>query len=365
MTITGLQVTPGMVSELVRQADQLLAAAAPTVMEKAELPPSGDRHDYLSMAPYWWRNPDTPDGMPYIQRDGHFNPEMSRIPDKNNLYRLIGSVWTLAVGYSVSGRLLYAVKAAELIRAWFLDPATRMKPNLEFAQGVPGVTAGRPAGLIETRELGRVLEAARRLEGSVAWTAKDAEGLRAWAQDFLHWMLDSTLGRQEAAAANNHSTWYHVQATALAAYAGDESSALSLAGKGGELIENQIAAGGAQPEELRRANSWHYSLFNLLGHFRLADLGSGLGLDLWTHIGPSGAGLRDALEFLLPHGLRGEAWPLSSLPPLEADAGALRELLYLAWLRYQDEEYAAGWRSLSERDGLIDLSPLYLGEASR
>lgn len=30
--------------------------------------PSGNPHDYTSMGPYWWPNPDTPDGLPYVLR---------------------------------------------------------------------------------------------------------------------------------------------------------------------------------------------------------------------------------------------------------------------------------------------------------
>ena len=306
-------------------ADLLLDAPIATVMDKAEVPPSGDRHDYLSQAPYWWRNPDTADGLPYVQRDGHFNPEMFSIPDKNNLYRLIASVRTLADAYSSTQNLAYAAKAAAMIRAWFLDPGTRMNPSLEFAQGIPGVTSGRPAGLIETRELGDVMDAARRLEGSAAWTAEDAAGLRAWARDFLDWLLHSEAGRKERAAANNHATWYLVQTVALAVHAGDTDTAKSLAAEGRRLIDQHFAPGGPQPEEVRRANSWHYSLFNLQGHFRLAMLAGGLGIDLWHH-----GSLRAGFEFVLPHGLRGEAWPYPTLEPMEVDAEILRELVRVA-----------------------------------
>jgi Alginate lyase len=61
-------------AELERRAVALLELEPPTVVRKQTLPPSGDIHDYLSMAPYWWPNPDTPDGLPWVQRDGDVNP---------------------------------------------------------------------------------------------------------------------------------------------------------------------------------------------------------------------------------------------------------------------------------------------------
>jgi OsmC-like protein len=41
-------------AELRRRADSLLEMEPPTVVAKQVLPPSGDVHDYLSIAPYWW-----------------------------------------------------------------------------------------------------------------------------------------------------------------------------------------------------------------------------------------------------------------------------------------------------------------------
>jgi hypothetical protein len=51
-----------------------------SVVQKAVTPPSGDKHDYMSQAPYWWPDPASADGKPYIRRDGERNPEINRRP---------------------------------------------------------------------------------------------------------------------------------------------------------------------------------------------------------------------------------------------------------------------------------------------
>ena len=44
-----------------------------TITSKEILPPSGDRHDYISMAPYWWPDTVKNDGS-FVYLDGKFNP---------------------------------------------------------------------------------------------------------------------------------------------------------------------------------------------------------------------------------------------------------------------------------------------------
>src|SRR5438046_10729452 len=50
------------------RADRELKAGPFTIVNKPKAPPSGDKHDYLSMAPYFWPDPTQPHGLPYIPR---------------------------------------------------------------------------------------------------------------------------------------------------------------------------------------------------------------------------------------------------------------------------------------------------------
>ena len=52
----------------------------------------------------------------------------------------------LAAAYKITGENRYATKAAELLRVFFLDPKTRMNPNLQYAQAVPGASPGTQLG---------------------------------------------------------------------------------------------------------------------------------------------------------------------------------------------------------------------------
>src|SRR5438552_2649323 len=50
---------------LVREAAAALVAGPFSVMDKQRTPPSGDKHDYVSMGPDWWPDATKPGGLPY------------------------------------------------------------------------------------------------------------------------------------------------------------------------------------------------------------------------------------------------------------------------------------------------------------
>ena len=58
--------------------------------------------------------------------------------DHDALLALSAAVTALGIGFFFTGNETYAQHATDLLTVWFLDDATAMAPNLEFAQYVPG-----------------------------------------------------------------------------------------------------------------------------------------------------------------------------------------------------------------------------------
>ena len=286
-------------ANLEKDAQQALKTDIASVITKEANPPSGDRHDYMSQAPYFWRNPDTKDGLPYIRRDGERNPEIKKYPDHDLLDKMIEAVSTLSEAYFFTGKEEYAAKATEILRLWFLDAKTKMNPNLDYAQAIPGLNTGRGIGIIETRNLPRVVDAVGLLANSKAWTKTDQSGLEKWFGDYLNWLMTSKNGRDEAAAKNNHGTFYDVQIADYALFVGKkELTKTILETAKTKRIALQVDTNGEQPLELERTKSWDYSVMNLDGLMQLAILGESVGVDLWNFKTAKSGGIRQASEFL-------------------------------------------------------------------
>lgn len=316
--LSGDQRLTSALSQLRRTADAALRQGPLSVTDKQAVPPSGDKRDYMSLSVYWWPDPNTADGLPYVNRDGRSNPEAAD-PDRydaTRYRRMVRAVEDLALGYYLTGTDAYAQHAALLIRAWFLDESSRMNPNLQFSQLIPGRPAARGVGILDGRDLARVVDAVGLLDGSPSWSPWDQTALQRWFGDLVDWLLESPQGQMEARAPNNHGTWFDVQVALFARFAGRDEVATRVLSASVSRINAQIQPDGSQPLELRRTLALHYSLFNLKAFFSLAALAEPLQIDLWNYGSEDGRSLRKALEFLLPYVMSDEPWPYSQIAPV-------------------------------------------------
>jgi len=299
-----------------RIADRVLTAGPWSVMAKTSTV-STDKHDYYSLATYFWPNPDTANHCPYIRKDGRWGPDVATTGDLTARARAWQAISDLALAWFYTGNSAYSRRAVLDIRTWFLNSATRMNPNMKFGQVVPCTTVGRKEGIIESAEaITQVLDALAILDtGAPGWTTTDHNGMVSWLTRFLNWMRTSSLGKNESAATNNHGTWKDLQDAAIAYYVGQRDAARTLvASVRANRIAKQIAADGSQPKELARTRPWHYINFNLQAFIRLAELGRHMQVNLWSYTAPNGATLTKAVGFLIrPAELGPSAFPYPDL----------------------------------------------------
>jgi Alginate lyase len=336
-------------NKLIREADRALTSGTLSVVQKELNPPSGNKHDYMSIAPYWWPNPNTPNGLPYIRRDGEVNPERDQTSDRKRLDNMVQAVKTLSLGYFFTGQEKYAAQAAKLLGVWFLESATKMTPNLRYAQAIPGRNNGRGAGIIETHNLPELIDAVGMLHESKSWEQRNQRALQDWFNAYLTWLLESPEGRAEAKAQNNHGSWYDVQVASYALFTGkNELAKKVLTEFPTKRITKQIAPDGRQPRELERTQAWNYSLFNLEALFDAASIADKLGIDLWNYETQDKRGIRKALDWLLPFATGAKKWNYQQISDWQPEK--LAPFLRRAALQYREMSYE---NALSKLPGVI------------
>ena len=324
------------------------AAALPlgpfTVTRAPHPAPSGDPRDYYSIAKYYWpcnalpprcaRNASAPcdpaTGLPWAGCDGLVNPITSQyaLPIITNFSSALAA---LAAGYAWTGRADFASRAALLVRAFLTDPATGMRPSMDFAQAEPGLNNGSHWGIIELSAtfVEQVLDSVALIAPSGAWADADQAVLLAWLRAFGGWLRGSALGRAEYRAFNNHQIWYTTVLAACDAWLGDAAGAAALLnatleppplGAPFAPLGVQIAPDGELPAEEARTNSAGYVNFASLGLLTLGALARSPALrgagapDLLSYTTRSHrSGIRAAVDFVVPFALGEKAWPFQNL----------------------------------------------------
>lgn len=297
-------------TKLIQYAEAALLKPNDSVVDKTFSPPSKSKHDYLSISRYWWPDPSTEDGLPWIRKDGVTNPSTQTDDvDRPRMGRMTSGVKYLSLAYYFSGKEVYAQKAISMINTWFLDEKTRMNPHLEYAQSVPGNPKGRRSGILDGRLIStKILDSLTLLSQSPAWKAEYQKEMNTWLQAYLNWLTQSKLGKQGAQQTNNHGSWYNFQVTSLAMYLGDKALVNKMIERVKQSYAFQFDEKGAQPHELKRTRSYFYSCFNLNAMTLIANISEKAGNSLWDYQSKDGKSLAQAINFLLP-ATQGAAWP--------------------------------------------------------
>ena len=330
---------------ILRAAREYLPLEVLTITAFPSVKSPGGPHDFFSQADYFWPDPKNPDG-PYVNRDGQSNPE-NFTKHREVMIDLSVRMPALTAAWLLTGEPRFAKRAGDYLRAWFVTPATRMNSNLEFSQGVHGVSTGRSYGIIDTLHLVEVARAASFLN-SAALNAEDLHGVKDWFRQYLSWMKTSEKGQKERAALNNHATCWALQASEFARLIGDEGSRDEIRKWFmGTFLSGQLGTDGSFPQELARTKPYSYSIFNFDVMAGLAQSLKGSGPDLTTFSLPDGQGLCKAAAFLYPYLKDKSKWPYKK-DVEHFDALPVRSPgLLFAGLACHRDEYIALWKTLN------------------
>jgi hypothetical protein len=309
------------------QADRAMVAGPFSVMQKNKIPPSGDKHDYMSVPPYAGTG------------DGLTNPDWWLDYDRVPLEKLTQSVETLSLAYFFTGKQEYAGRASLLLRVWFLNSDTKMNPDLEFAQKSTRI------GVIDTRFLARIIDCIGILQNSGTWTDRDQEGMVEWCRQFLD-NVQKRVDKGHMDSGHNIASWYHVQMASLALYIEDTELAIRLLQRTEARIDTALNSLGGFKRELNRTRSLSYSCFHIYALYNLASMGEQVGLDLWNYQTTDGRGLELATEYLSKYaGVENKKqWPYKEIEGTKGDwwepyHDMLPSVLFHAASVYENENF--------------------------
>ena len=280
---------------------------------------AGGLHDFSSEGDYWWPDPKNPDA-PYLQRDGLTNPD-NFVAHRQLLLSFVRDFGILSAAYKVTHEERYAAAAVRHLKAWFVDPATKMNPNLLYSQAIKGRSTGRSIGVIDTVHLAEVALGVEALRGSKALTPAADLAITAWFRDYLTWIRTHPYGVDESNAKNNHGTCWTLQAACFARLVGDTAVLAECRQRlTASHLPNQMAIDGSFPQELARTKPYGYSLFNLDVMTAIAVALSTPTDDLMNFQLTDGRSLVRGVAFLAPFLADKNAWLKTVRKPATATA---------------------------------------------
>lgn len=341
--------------KLLQAGDQALEAGPFSVMDKNLVAPSGDKHDFLRGPTYAWPNPDTPDGLPYINKDGEAGPAV-RSPDYDQarLGAFTSTIKALAWSYFASAEERYAQRAIALLKTWFIDDDTKMNPNLTYSKATPGMQPPYPTGVIATHVWVEMVQGIGVLACSEQWTSEIAGSLKAWFADYLNWLQSSDQGLAELSFDNNRGVWYDAQLIAFALFVGDDALVKKLCEeKPQQRIDQQVAADGTLPRELGRTKGLSYSIMTLQAFSLIGLMAERFGNNIWTFETSDGRSLRLAIDFISPYLGNSEAWPYQQINPIKPFKSIVTWLL--AARHYSEPSYHDALLFLSDKERQQDI----------
>lgn len=291
-----------------QEADWAMQQEPVTVTAQTSPRSAGGKHDFFSEGDYWWPNPVSVDS-PYIQRDGMTNPD-NFVAHRLAMIRFSKIVGALASAYKLTGDEKYVQQALKHCRAWFVDAATLMNPNLLYAQAIKGRFTGRGIGIIDTIQLMEVVQGLMAMQGAKALPQNDLAAIRNWFEQYLNWLTTHPYGKVEMNAENNHGTCWVMQVACFAKFTGNQKLLNFCSDRyKNVLLPYQMAGDGSFPRELKRTKPYGYSIFNLDAMTTVCQILSTKENDLWHYQTADGKSIKKGIEFLYPYLADKSKWP--------------------------------------------------------
>ncbi|KIJ27093.1 hypothetical protein M422DRAFT_71747 [Sphaerobolus stellatus SS14] len=274
------------------------------VTNKSVIAPSGDKHDYMSWAPYSWPNCTSVGNTtelaqeevwttcPYYTRDGLFNPDGRPINDVGAFQNLSDAMLYNAIVWNFAGTSssLYSQRIGTKLDIFKTRGAPSHSVSTQFnsihsdvlQRGSDGQT-GSHTGVLDLKGFAKIASGILILRkgGSSDWTTDLDNQFKAWCSEYITWLEAASIALQEAVSTNNHGTFYCNQLVALKLIVNDVAGAKSVTQTYfNTLYQNHIDKSGEQTNAHIQKYAYPSS-------------------DVWNRTTSDGATIKDALDWAM------------------------------------------------------------------
>jgi hypothetical protein len=339
------EVTDVLRKHIMEEAEWAMTQEPETVTAHTSSRSAGGKHDFFSEGDYWWPNPAGADS-PYIQKDGMTNPD-NFVAHRLAMIRLSRIVGALASAYKITGDNRYAVQAMKHCKAWFVDKATMMNPNLLYAQAIKGRFTGRGIGIIDTIQLMEVVQGLLAMEASTEMDRDALALIRNWFGEYITWLMTHKYGKDEMNAENNHGTCWVMQVASFARFTGNKQAMDFCSSRyKNVLLPNQMDKDGSFPRELKRTKPYGYSIFNLDAMTTICQILSTPQDNLYTFTTPDGKSVKKGIEYLHPYVADKSKWPLKPDVMYWSEWPVAQPFLVFGAKAYNNNQWLQTWKKL-------------------
>lgn len=178
----------------------------------------GNKNEYYSEGLSWWPILGKAD-EPYIIKEGKLNPQAFAY-HREALKTMHMHVSSLSSLYLVTGNKVYAKRATDYIKVWFVDKNTAMTPHMKYAQSIPNRSRGRATGIYEAMPLIEVVRSIKVLRPYLS--ENELLVINEWFKAYSKFLVYDEFGMQLRSKKNAYGVAWLAQISTIAEYLGDK-----------------------------------------------------------------------------------------------------------------------------------------------
>lgn len=257
--LAGDEETSLLVNDLIQEAERVMLLPPPPRETLDSVQPLRSPADNVILALPWALPPRRalPDPSlgqtPLIRTDEH-SPSNTR-DSRGAVQRMFDETLLLALAATFSESIEHWHAAAERVRVWFIDPETRISPQLQYVrpQFRNRQNAEMSIEICNLQDIYLFLDAVYLLQNhkTHAFSRDDSEALRSWFTEYVSWLSESPQGRSERASARANGQRYDLQYAAISAWLGDYEALQATILRASERAAQHFRAGAAWNADIR------------------------------------------------------------------------------------------------------------------